>query len=211
MSMKAPATLATVLAALALCACGEGEMTTSTSTSTVTAEEPPAREPSPAAADRGAGSTAGFTPPSHRDSGGGSAQFERKGADNSIQEAGSEAAASELQAAAAVLHAYLDARAAGAWGAACSQMTNGVAAQLAQLGVGGEGDARCPELLAALSGGLPPAALREAAIADVGALRVDGAGAFILFHGARNTDYFMPMARQSGEWKIAALAPSPIP
>ena len=46
----------------------------------------------------------------HHDSGGGTAQFATKSGDNSIQESGKEASTAETQAAAAVLHAYLDAR-----------------------------------------------------------------------------------------------------
>jgi hypothetical protein len=155
--------------------------------------------------------SASFTPPAHHDSGGGAAQFERKGGDNSIQEFGSETAGSDLQAAATALHGYLDARAVGAWSDACSYLASGVAASLAQLGGSGAGKAGCPELLASLSVAVSPAALREAAEADVAALRAEGERAFILFRGAHGTDYFMPMAEEAGEWKVAAIAPSAIP
>lgn len=153
-----------------------------------------------------------FKPPAHHDSGGGSGQFEAKGGDNSIQRFGSGTSGGEFAQAAAALHGYLDARAAGAWAAACSYMASGVADQLSQMsgeGPGGQSPS-CATILAALSGGLPPAALREVAVADVGALRVEGERAFVLFHGAQGVDYFMPMVREGGEWKVAALAPSAI-
>jgi hypothetical protein len=153
-----------------------------------------------------------FTPKTHTDSGGGAEQFETKGGDNSIQESGEEVDASELEEAAAALHAYLDARAAGAWEAACSYMASGITQSRQQLAAASkqQGALGCPELLAALSAGVPAAARREAAQADVGSLRVEGDRGFILFHGARDTDYFMPMAREDGRWKVAALAASPL-
>lgn len=179
--MKRPVFLLALLAALTLAACGGGEEETNTT----------------------------FTPPSHSDSGGGAAQFERKGADNSIQELGSEASDSERAEAAAALHAYLDARAAGAWRDACSYMASGFADSLAQLASAeGREEAACPSVLALLSGDLPAAALREGAIADVGALRVEGDRGFLLFRGAHDVGYFMPMAQERDQWKVAALAPS---
>ena len=162
-----------IAAALALAACGSG------------------------GDDTTAGVTSGsFTPPAHQDSGGGAAQFETKGGDNSIQEFGSEASGSDFEAAAAALHGYLDARAAAAWTAACAYMSPGVA--------------NCPETLASLSADVPAAALSEAAEADVAALRIEGDRGFLLFHGARGTNYFMPLVREGGTWKVAAIAPSAI-
>jgi hypothetical protein len=153
-----------------------------------------------------------FTPPSHQDSGGGAKQFVTKGGDNSIQEFGSEPSGSEFEAAAAAVHAYLDARAAGAWAAACEWLAPAVSRELVrQLGAGSGGkQPGCAEVLAGLSAGVPPAALREAAQADVGALRVEGDRGFVLFRGAQGDDYFIPMVREDGEWKVAAIAASPL-
>jgi hypothetical protein len=145
----------------------------------------------------------------HDDSGGGAAQFETKGGDNSIQQFGSEAAGSELQLAAAALHGYLDARAAGEWARACSYMGRGVTRSLSQLASaqGGKGGS-CPKIIAGLSSAIPPAVRRETARADVGALRVEGDNAFLLFRGAHDTNYFMPMAHEGSRWGVAAVAPS---
>jgi hypothetical protein len=82
-------------------------------------------------------------------------------------------------------------------------MATGTGAQLA-----GEGGASCPRILTSLSEGIAPASLRRAAIADVGALRIEGEGGFILFHGVEGVEYFMPMVREEGSWKVAALVPS---
>jgi hypothetical protein len=155
----------------------------------------------------------------HSDSGGGSAQF-RGGGDNSIQESGSEADHSEFVQAAAALHGYLEARAAERWKAACSYLSSEFRESLQQLtasspeqggGAGGPARAPCAVALAALSAGQPPAARHEAAVADAGALRINGDHGFLLFHGAHQSDYFMPMAREAGRWKIAGLSASALP
>lgn len=170
------------------------------------------------AASNGRGDSSSSAPEPRNDSGGGSAQFRGRG-DNSVQELGSEADNSEFEQAAAALHGYLDARAAGRWNVACSYMESGFRNSVEQLGLsGGEqgGPVKAPgELcaiaLAALSGDLPPAAAQEAAVADAGALRVDGDHGFLLFHGAHHGDFFMPMAHEGGRWKIAGLAASELP
>ena len=160
----------------------------------------------------GSSSTAA-APRSDTDSGpaGGARQFETKGGDNSIQEFGGEASSSDFEAAASALHGYLDSRAAEAWRDACSYMAPGVAASLSQLAGGESGEAACPEILASLSAGIPPAAMHQAAIADVGALRTEGGRGFLLFHGAEGVAYFMPMSSEGGAWRVAAIAPSAIP
>lgn len=164
------------------------------------------------------GSTSSGTSTAHSDSGGGATQFQTKGGDNSIQQFGGEGGESELEQAAVVLHAYLDARAAEEWKRACDNMASGVTESLQQLAGGPNGTAGanskklgCPQILSSLSAGLPPSALREAAQADVGALRIEGERAFLLYHGAHNTDYFMPMSQEGERWKVAAIAASALP
>jgi hypothetical protein len=197
--------LLTAAAALALVACGSGGgETTAAAPAGTTASKQPAQ---PAADD----TSASFTPHAHHDPPTGVGPFEAKGGDNSIQEFGAEADASDFEATATALHGYLDARAAGAWRAACSYMSPGVAKSLAQLNGGSGAGASCPEIIASLSAAVPAAALREAADAEAGALRTEGDRAFLLFHGAHGLDYFMPMAAEEGSWKVAAVAASAMP
>ena len=219
--------LAMVLLAAGLAACGSASQTTTEPTETATATKSAKGATQPANGSGKAKPTkqqqakprgepkkpAEFKPRVHHDSGGGSGQFEAKGGDNSVQRFGSEPSGGEFDQAAGALHGYLDARAAGAWAAACSYMASGVSKQLSQLsGAGGKAGSSpsCAKIIASLSAGLPPPALREAAVADVGALRVEGERGFLLFHGAHGLDYFMPMVREGGEWKVAALAPSAV-
>ena len=110
------------------------------------------------------------------------------------------------------MHGYLDARAQRAWGAACGYLAADVSKELiAQFGEGrGGAHPSCAGLLASFSRGLPRAALREAAVADVGSLRVEGDRGFLLYPGADRAVYFAPMIREGGHWKVAAVAPSAV-
>lgn len=188
----------------------------STSPTTSTAEQP---KPGAGSGNSGAGSTesgppaSAFHPKPHHDSGGGSAQFTVKGGDNSVQEFGAEASESELEEAAAALHAFLDARAVRNWAAACLYLSQTAKQSFAQLGGGGSGSGAksCAATLAALSGRVPTATLREAAVADVGSLRTEGGQAFLIYRGApKGTVYAISIAREDGTWKVASLAGVPL-
>lgn len=227
--------VAFLLAALGLAACGgSGSSPTGSTAETApgAAKEGGASKPTGSGSkssngkqSNGSGKSAsgsGGSSPAHNDSGGGAAQFKTKGGDNSIQEFGGEGGGSELAQAAAALHGFLDARATGDWKRACANMAAGVTKSLEQLagaahslpGKKGKNAPKhigCPQLLAAMSTGMPAYVKRDLAKADVGALRVEGERAFLLFRGAHHTNYFMPMAREAGKWKVAAIAASALP
>lgn len=223
--MIAPRTLillAALVLTLGLAACGSGgsPSTTSTGAGTETFGGRPAQSVEEGANAPGGGSSrarqprhAGaqpehpaFKPRPHHDSGGGAAQFEAEGGDNSIEEFGGEGSGSDFDEAAAALHGYLDARAARAWSGACGYLAAGVGRMLVEQLGGGKGS--CAEVLAGISAGVPESALREAAVADVGSFRAEGDSGYLLFHGAGGSAYFIPMAREGGRWKVAALAAS---
>ena len=216
--------LAAATAALAGCGGGGGGDSTAT---TATAAHPGATTTTPTAkqAEPGAGSgssgagsgesgppASAFHPKPHHDSGGGSAQFTVKGADNSVQEFGDEASEAELVQAATALHGFLDARAARNWAAACGYLSKATAQSISQLGAGGSGSGAkgCAANLAALTGKTPTATLREAAVADVGSLRTEGDRAFLIYRGAGGTVYAISMDREDGTWKVASLSGVPL-
>lgn len=241
MQRKAIAALATALAALALGACGGGDESDTTSTPAGVAsgdptgiqqraneireerrrqgaDEPAAQQPEPnarRAGNGGGGASDPATPNDHQDSGGGAAQFSGgKGGDDSIQEFGQEASGSEMARAAAVLHAYLDARAARRWDDACSHLSAEAVAGIEQFAAayGQEQDVEgCPEVLGVLSEKTSDEALREGAQADVGSLRAQGGRGFLLYHGARGVDYAMAVVEEGGEWKLATPEATPLP
>jgi hypothetical protein len=157
----------------------------------------------------GNGSSSSFVPKHHDDSGGGSKQFEVKGGDNTIQGFGEEAEPSESEKAAAALHNFLDARAAEDWDATCYYLARGIieplkkiASQTDQPGVGS-----CAGILEKLTNPAAMDALRaEAANADVGSVRIEGARGFVIYHANGKTVFAMPMVYEDGRWKVGALA-----
>lgn len=212
-----------------LVACGSDSSTSSPSSAetpmaesrdtTSTTPDPPAEERSADARGRGNQAAASkpsvpaeeeFTPPPHQDSSGGSEQFRVKRGDNSIQEYGDEASSSDFVEAAAALHAYLDARAVGAWAAACTYLDRRLAAEMVKFASQQNGAKACPPALAAISSSAPPRVLREAARVDVAALRVKGDSAFLLFRDSAGQSLFISVTREAGTWKVAALAASPL-
>ncbi len=226
---KLVAVFAALLLAVALAACGGGGSSTSTTTEatgTGQAEGQPTDAASKQAGKSGSegkseGSAGGggqskspgssaFVPKHHEDSGGGSKQFRVKGGDNSIQEFGGEADASELDAAAAVLHDFLDARAAGDWAAACKYMSKSVIESFEQAATG-PAPTSCKAILEAL---INPDAKQlmqaEAAKADVRSLRIEGEQAFAIYTAVGNGALAMPMKNENGGWKVASIAGTPL-
>ena len=219
--------LVALLLAVGLAACGGGG--DSSTTTEASAQGQAEGKPNGAAKNReegksssgeghsgsspSSGNASDFVPRHHSDSGGGSTQFTVKGGDNSVQEFGEEAGSSEFDAAAAVVHDFLDARAEGNWAAACTYMSKAtiesfekLAAQAKQ----GEGKS-CGAILAALVSPAAKSAIKaEAEKADVGSLRVEGEQAFVIYTGVEGTVIAMPMANEGGDWKVASLAGAPL-
>ena len=149
----------------------------------------------------------------HHDSGGGISRFATSEGDNSIQESGTEGTPSQTEEAAAVLHAYLDARLAHRWSDACFYLSAGYAATIeafAERYAKKKGIEGCPEVLEALATGSSRQALVATASADVGALRIEGDHGFVLYRGAGGEPYAMPMAIEGGAWKVGSLEGVPL-
>lgn len=231
-SKKLAAVLAALLLAVAIAACGSGDSSSSTTTEASAPAQSEGKSSDAASKQAGksdsekkAGGSANgggqskssgssnFVPKHHEDSGGGSQQFRVKGGDNSIQEFGGEADTSELDAAAAVLHDFLDARAAGDWAAACKYMSKRVIASFEEMSAQSNPseDLSCAKVLELL---INPAAKQsmkvEAAKADVRSLRIEGEHAFAIYTAVGNTALAMPMENEDGTWKVGSLAGTPL-
>jgi hypothetical protein len=129
-----------------------------------------------------------------------------------VQEFGSEARGGEFQAAAAALHDLLDARAQRDWAAACEYLSSAAKRGLAQLGASvsqlrGRG---CATQLGALTSSISSPALREAAIANVGSVRVQGDHGVVIYRGSHQQVEAITMAREAGVWKVASLSAVPL-
>lgn len=224
------AAFSALLLAAALGACGGGDDSTSgTEASRDQATGPTSKPGSTGPTSRGGASNTGsqgkqgedrseggnaadFTPKQHHDSGGGAAQYQVKGGDNSVQEFGEEAGSSDFEAAATVLHAFLDARAEGNWAAACQYMAKSTVESLEQLAARAKSsDESCGAILARISNPAAKQALvEEAAQADVGSLRTEGGQAFLIYTAGKKTILAMSMADEGGQWKVASLAGTPL-
>lgn len=217
---------AAILTAVALGACGSsGSDTTASENSTGTTTAPPTSEHSGGRANSNgsensssqrkqekgnAGGSVETAP--LKVSGGGSGQFRVKGGDNSIQNFGEESNESELEEAAASLHDFLVARAEEDWPTACSHLTKTVLQQLQQLASqsGQLSGAGCTKILASLTPPLPAKVQKESTIVDAGSLRTEGEQAFLIYRGAEEMVYAIPMKPEAGAWKVGGLAATPL-
>ena len=139
-------------------------------------------------------------------SGGGSEQFRVKGGDNSIQEFGEEGDESELAEAAEAVHDFYVARATGDWAGACSRMSASLREQLEQLASKSSGVRGCAPFLEAFTSPLSAAAWREITTVDAASLRHEGEQAFLIYTGAHETVYAMPLKEEDGTWRVTALS-----
>jgi hypothetical protein len=174
------------------------------------AEKRQKKAPEAGAASGGSGSKRVATP--LKVSGGGSAQVRTKGGDNSIQEYGEESGESELREAAEAVHGFYVARVGEEWAKACSYLTKAVAHQFEELAsqspqLKGEG---CAPVLQALTRPLPPSVARETTLVDAISLRQDGERAFLIYRGAEEKPYAIPMQQEGGAWKAGSLTGTPL-
>ena len=144
----------------------------------------------------------------------GSTSFRARGGDNSIPDYGEEADDGEREAASGVVVGFLRARADGDWESVCAAMASSTLKPLEQLAAraaaqyAGKG---CTAILETLMRSVPASA-RASNIGDgIDSLRFEGERAFALYHGTDGKDYFIPLAKEDGEWKVGALAPSEFP
>lgn len=159
------------------------------------------------------GEAAQFVPKQHQDSGGGSAQYETKGGDNSVQEYGQEAGSGEFEVVANALHDFLDARAEQNWAATCEYASKSIVEQFEKLAAQAKQveDKGCAGILGKLINPVARHAFKEEAEkADVRSVRIEGDRAFIIYTGAHGTLLAMPAASEGGSWKVSSLAATPI-
>jgi hypothetical protein len=222
---KLVAGLAALLLAVGLAACGGDSSSTSagsssgqaaseatTGSAAKTGEKDKTAAGGKSESDGGASATS-FKPKHHHDSAGGSTPYRVQGGDNSIQSYGAEAEGSEFDQAAAALHGFLDARAAGDWAAACSYMSKSVVESFEKLAAQAKqtGGASCAKIVGELTNpAARPAMKAEAAKANVRSLRTEGDRGFIVYTGAEKTVLAMPLTHEGGAWKVASLAGTPL-
>lgn len=140
-------------------------------------------------------------------SGGGSGQFQVRGGDNSIQNWGEESEESQLEEAAAAVHAFYVARANEEWARACTYLARSTVEELR--GQSEQGSLDCATRLEALTRHpLPSPLRRESTVVDAGSLRIGEDSSFLIYRGAGRTVFAMPLVEEDGAWKLTLISPT---
>jgi hypothetical protein len=219
---KTAALLLAAACAAILAACGGGS---DSSTSTTTTAQPAAESgtaggqgESSSKPSQGGGAKPGGSSQENGGSGGGSgssgersSSFRTPGGDNSIQEYGGEAAAEERAKATKTISGFYAASANQEWAKVCAVLS---AKNLAALKVFSEKASKvkgkgCPGVLALVTPKTSTSA-PDKIKGPVISLRTKGSLGFALYHGIDGKNYAFPLMLEKGEWKLTALAPTPL-
>jgi hypothetical protein len=154
----------------------------------------------------GCGGSSSSTPPTPQEAGKGepSKQFLGPGEKNKLVEFGTEASAAEREAASAVLDRSFEARESGDFAVQCATLSSkGIEAVASK----GASVSQCTVKLKKLAEPLAKTASfrKDKLPGEVTALRVKGDRGFALFHGTDGKDWVMPLEKEGGSWKVAAI------
>lgn len=200
-----------LLLTMGIAACGGDDSGDSTAASTATTTEEPVPGQSSSDEQEGSGGESGGSDGSSQ--GEGSAAFLTPGGDNSIQQYGAEADDEEREAASAAVLAYMEARADSDWEAVCEHMADATLEPFEEFTdkTGQLKGKKCPEILETLTGSAPASSRTNMAADGVASFRFEDDQGFALYHGTDGTDYFLPLVKENGQWKVGALAPTALP
>lgn len=214
--MRRSLSIAAVL--LALCvgvaACGDDRggsaEPATTSISTQSAGEPASEDDGGSAADAsGKGAESSGRDSGAADSGDSRSSSRKIYGDGSIERFGGDASGEDGSAVIGVASAFYGARGAGDWEQVCDLLSSDIRKQLEQgLGQGSKEKSKdCSVVAATLIGGLPQAIRRQEAdtvkFVDV---RIEDDSAYAIFESGPIPHGFVPMHREDGEWKVAAIS-----
>lgn len=198
--------LVAVVCALALSACGgsgsSGEGTASAGSSAATKAE---TETSPETKV----SPEGEAPTTKAKTEEPSAAFAGKGKNGELATVGKESTAAEREAASKVVEESFKAAESEEWAAQCATFSLELAEGIEKSSklTGRLSCLQSIERLAKENGGPPESPMTE----PLAALRVNGSRAFAFFSGVGNRHFVIPLARESGQWKLASLGPEETP
>jgi hypothetical protein len=106
---------------------------------------------------------------------------------------------------AAIVRAFVDARAAAEWGRACAFLAIERRRESEQLAA----ERRCGPALAKLARGIPARAFaEEAEIERVLSLRVGGGHAFLIYTRPGGEAFATALQRERGTWKVLSVGPT---
>lgn len=136
----------------------------------------------------------------------GSDQF-RDQTDSPNLDFGEEGDEAELEQGAAAVQVFFTARAEGDWPRACAQLARPVLKKIERLATSATAleETSCPAFLDAFLR-LTAKERRDSTVVDAGSLRQQGNRGFLIYYGADEVIYSMPLSRENGEWKLAELS-----
>lgn len=120
-------------------------------------------------------------------------------------EFGEEADAADRTAAGASVQEFLRAFAADDWPTACSLMSAFAKENLAVFTSRYAQGRGCPAQMQALTRQVPAKRLPQPGRIEVIGLRIDGDRGFVLYRDAEGARFAFPVAREGGEWRVAAI------
>jgi len=139
-------------------------------------------------------------------SGQGSDQF-RGQTKSHLLDFGEEGSAEEREEAATVVTAFFTARADADWPTACAQLARPMLAKIEHL-AGSTTDLKdksCPSFLGTFTR-LTAKEREDSKVVDAGSLRKQGPRGFLIYFGADEVVYAMPLNREGDAWKLASLS-----
>lgn len=137
----------------------------------------------------------------------GSDQFRDK-TESRLLDFGEESSDAEVEEATETVHGFFRARAREAWPVACAQLSRAVLAKIEHLATSATdlADKSCPSFLGTFTS-LTDRERRESTVVDAGgSLRQQGNHAFLIYYGAHEVVYAMPLTREGETWKLASLS-----
>lgn len=137
----------------------------------------------------------------------GSDQFRDK-TKSALLDFGEEGSSSELEEATETVHDFFLARSRQDWQAACAELSQAALTKIEHLAISSTGlaDKSCPSFLGAFTR-LSNRERRDSTVVDAGgSLREQGDHGFLIYYGAHEVVYAMPLSREGEMWKLASLS-----
>lgn len=127
--------------------------------------------------------------------------------DSPLLDFGEEGGEAELEEAAKVVNAFYLARSREDWQATCAQLSTAMLSKIEHLATSSTDleDKSCPSFLEAFLR-LSERERQESSV-DAGSLRQQGTTGFLVYYGAGEVVYAMPLSRDGEEWKVSSLSP----
>ena len=137
----------------------------------------------------------------------GSDQFRDK-TDSGLLDFGEESGSGELEEAEGAVQSFFSARSREDWPATCAQLSRALLAKLEHLATSSTElqDKSCPSFLETFLR-IGKQEREEGAAIDAGSLRQQGTRAFLIYYGAGEVVYAMPLRKEGAAWRVDSLSP----